>query len=448
MRFPPRSPVVSERLAELYPNHVATMIARAERALAFGGFDHLLLASGREQYRFLDDRPVAFHSHPPFKALVPLTTQTDSWIVLTPGRKPVLVYCQPDDYWHLPPAAPHGYWIEQFDIRVIRRPEEATQHFPPMGERVAIIGEVHDALGAYLPNNPAKVISSLHFTRSAKTEYELACMRMAQRRAVRGHRAAEVAFRGRGSEIDIHRAYLEATSHNDLDLPYGNIVALNEHCAVLHYQYQRHDKPAEHRSFLIDAGAQVHGYASDITRTYGNGDADFSWLLAGVEGAQQQLCAKVRAGQNYPLLHIEAHHLLAGVLAEQDIVRMSAEAMVAAGVSSVFFPHGLGHPIGLQVHDVAGFHANEAGDTIPRPPGHPYLRMTRTLEEDFVVTIEPGLYFIPMLLEQLRAGPHATHVNWSKVEHLTKFGGIRIEHEVRATRGEPENLTRDAFAAG
>ena len=139
---------------------------------------------------------------------------------------------------------------------------------------------------------------------------------------------------------------------------------------------------------------------------------------------------------------------LAGVLAEQDIVRMSAEAMVAAGVSSVFFPHGLGHPIGLQVHDVAGFHANEAGDTIPRPPGHPYLRMTRTLEEDFVVTIEPGLYFIPMLLEQLRAGPHATHVNWSKVEHLTKFGGIRIEHEVRATRGEPENLTRDAFAAG
>ena len=82
---------MSERLAELYPNHVATVVGRAERALAFGGFDHLLIASGREQYRFLDDRPLPFVSHPPFKAFVPLTQQTDSWIVVTPGRKPVLV---------------------------------------------------------------------------------------------------------------------------------------------------------------------------------------------------------------------------------------------------------------------------------------------------------------------------------------------------------------------
>lgn len=437
---------MSERLAELYPSHVQTVIARAERALAFGGFDHLLLASGREQFRFLDDRPIAFYSHPPFKAFVPLTHQTDSWIVITPGKKPILVYCLPDDYWHLPPAAPHGYWVDAFDIRVVRNAEDATQHFPPMGPRLAIIGEAGDAVAAYVPNNPARVISSLHFTRSAKTEYEIACMHMAQRRGVRGHRAAEAGFRAGGSEVDIHRAYLEATGHNEFDLPYNNIIGLNEHGAVLHYQHQRHDKPSEHRSLLIDAGAQVHGYASDITRTYGNGDADFEALIAGVERVQQQLCAQVRPGQSYPQLHIEAHRLLAGVLAEQDIVRMSPEAMVAAGVTSTFFPHGLGHPIGLQVHDVAGFHANEAGDTIARPPGHPYLRLTRTLEEDFVVTIEPGLYFIPMLLEKLQASAHATQVNWPKVEHLTTFGGIRIEDEVRATSGEPENLTRDAFA--
>ena len=103
------------------------------------------------------------------------------------------------------------------------------------------------------------------------------------------HRAAEAAFRGGGSELEIHRAYLEATGHNDFDLPYTNIIGLNEHAAVLHYQYQRHDRPGEHRSFLIDAGAQVHGYASDITRTYGNGDADFGALIAGVDRVQQQL---------------------------------------------------------------------------------------------------------------------------------------------------------------
>ncbi|MBK6436506.1 MAG: Xaa-Pro dipeptidase [Rhodanobacteraceae bacterium] len=438
---------MSEGLVELYPNHVASVVQRAERALAFANFDHLLIASGREQYRFLDDRPLPFVSHPPFKAFVPLTQQTDSWIVVTPGRKPILVYCLPDDYWHLPPAAPHGYWVEQFDIRVIRTPDDAAQHFPAFSDKLAIIGEAHDTVGVYRPNNPVRVLSSLHYTRSAKTEYELSCMRLAQSRAVRGHRAAEAAFRAQGSELEIHRAYLAATGHSDIDLPYTNIIGLNEHAAVLHYQYQRHDRPSAHRSFLIDAGAQVHGYASDITRTYGNGDSEFEALIGAVDLVQQRLCGKVRAGQNYPELHIEAHHLLASVLLEQDIVRMSQEAMVEQRVTSTFFPHGLGHPIGLQVHDVAGFHANEAGETIPRPPGHPYLRMTRTLEENFVVTIEPGLYLIPMLLAELKAGAHAKHVNWSKVEHLTKFGGIRIEDEVRATVGEPENLTRNAFAA-
>lgn len=438
---------MSERLASLYPQHLATVLARAERALTFAGYDHLLIASGREQFRFLDDRPLPFVSHPPFKAFLPLTQQTDSWILVTPGRKPVLVYCQPDDYWHLPPAAPHGYWVEHFDIRIIRHPDEVLRHVPAASERLAIIGEAHDAVGHLIPNNPARVISSLHFTRSAKTEYELACMRLAQTRAVRGHRAAEAAFRARGSELEIHRAYLEATGHIDFDLPYTNIVGLNEHAAVLHYQHQRHDRPSEHRSFLIDAGAQVHGYASDITRTYGNGDSEFEALIAAVDTVQGQLCDAVRPGQNYAELHLRAHHLLGGVLADQDIVRMSAAAMVAGAVTSTFFPHGLGHPIGLQVHDVAGFHANEAGDTIARPEGHPYLRMTRTLEENFVVTIEPGLYFIPMLLERLKAGAHAHAVNWRKVEHLMPFGGIRIEDEVCATTGAPENLTRDAFAS-
>jgi Xaa-Pro dipeptidase len=119
--------------------------------------------------------------------------------------------------------------------------------------------------------------------------------------------------------------------------------------------------------------------------------------------------------------------------------------MLETGVTSTFFPHGLGHPIGLQVHDVAGF-SDEQGNLIPRPAGHPYLRMTRTLAAGMVVTIEPGIYFIPTLLGKLKAGPQAKLVDWHKVEHLAKFGGVRIEDEVHCTDGAPENLTRDAFA--
>lgn len=268
---------------------------------------------------------------------------------------------------------------------------------------------------------------------------------MANRRAVRGHRAAEQAFREGRSERAIHTAYLHATGHAELDLPYDSIVALNEHGSILHYQHKRHDLPDRHRSLLIDAGAEAVGYASDITRTYGDGDARFQALIDGVEQAQLALCASVRAGVDYREIHLQTHQLLAQVLHELDIVRMPAQDLVDSGVSSVFFPHGIGHYIGLQVHDVAGFTGPDGG-VIPRPDGHPFLRLTRTLEPDQVVTIEPGLYFIPLLLDGLRSGEHAGAVNWPVVEQLLPFGGVRIEDNVRVTEGDPENLTRDAFA--
>jgi Xaa-Pro dipeptidase len=112
----------------------------------------------------------------------------------------------------------------------------------------------------------------------------------------------------------------------------------------------------------------------------------------------------------------------------------------------VFFPHGIGHLLGLQVHDVAGLAGDAAGREIPRPEGHPFLRLTRRLEPGFVVTIEPGLYFIELLLDAARSAGHGGRINWDAVERLRPYGGIRIEDDVACTPGEPENLTRDAFA--
>ena len=178
-----------------------------------------------------------------------------------------------------------------------------------------------------------------------------------------------------------------------------------------------------------------------------HGAEEFQALIDAMNAAQQTFVAKVCAGQSYPELHIHAHLVIAGILREHGFIRLSAESAVESGMSSTFFPHGLGHPIGLQVHDVAGFQASEAGGTIARPPGHPYLRMTRALEAGMVVTIEPGLYFIDMLLAPLRDGPHAGAIDWKLVHHLSRYGGVRIEDDVACTQGAPENLTRDAFAA-
>jgi Xaa-Pro dipeptidase len=135
------------------------------------------------------------------------------------------------------------------------------------------------------------------------------------------------------------------------------------------------------------------------------------------------------------------------LLNEAGVITSSAADAVTSGLSAVFFPHGVGHLLGLQVHDVAGFSVDPAGTQKARPAGHPYLRLTRTLEPGFVVTIEPGLYFIDMLLDQARKGAHSRHINWHRVDEFRPYGGIRVEDNVACTADAPENLTRTAFAA-
>jgi Xaa-Pro dipeptidase len=439
---------MSDLLARLYPDHLATLKQRSEAALARGGFDHLVVAAGTPRYEFLDDRPYAFAVNPHFKHWLPVTKAPGSWIVYTPGQRPRLIYLQPRDYWHVVPEAPAGYWVEHFDIAIVHEAAQARVHLPADAARCAVIGETHVAVGDLAPNNPPAVLNHLHYQRAFKTDYELAMMRVASKLGARAHRAAEAAFRAGQSEYGIHMAYLGAVHETESELPYSNIVALNQHGAVLHYTEFNRAPPAHSHAFLIDAGASFHGYASDITRTYaGERDGEFAALVDAVDGAQRTLASKVKPGQSYPELHLEAHLLLAQILRDHGFIRMSAGSAVESGVSGTFFPHGLGHLIGLQVHDVAGFQRDESGGTIDKPAGHPYLRLTRTLQPRMVTTIEPGIYFIDMLLAELKDTPHARDVDWARVDAFRQYGGIRIEDDVVCTDGEPEKLTRDAFAA-
>ena len=133
-------------------------------------------------------------------------------------------------------------------------------------------------------------------------------------------------------------------------------------------------------------------------------------------------------------------------LGKQSVEGVDADGIVKKRISSTFLPHGVGHYIGLQVHDVGGFMADPAGNTIEKPEGHPYLRLTREVEPSMVFTVEPGLYFIEPLLSDLKKSENAKYVNWPKVDAFRKFGGIRIEDDVVVTQSGHENLTRDAFA--
>ena len=170
-------------------------------------------------------------------------------------------------------------------------------------------------------------------------------------------------------------------------------------------------------------------------------------MIAAMEKTQLEICSRVKPGLDYSELHLQAHLLLAGILADFDVINVSAEEAVSSGLSGVFFPHGLGHLIGLHVHDNGGFSAGTGGGKIDTPEGHQYLRLTRVLEEDWVMTIEPGIYFIEQLLKPVCDGSDSAKVDWAAVDKFSPFGGIRVEDNVRATNGVCENLTRDAFAA-
>ncbi len=439
---------VSEaELDALFPAHLAALMATTAASMAATAFDALVIGAGVLHIQFQDDASYPFKVNPAFKHWAPILNAPGSCLIFQPGQRPLLVFLQPEDYWHKPPALPTGAWLQSFEVAVIREPEQARQHLPQTG-RIAYLGEIYASLESWgMTLNPEALVSRLNFERMAKTPYELACLRVANARGARAHHAAAEAFRAGASEYAIHLAYLAATGHREEELPYTNIIALNEGGAILHYTDLSTETPAEHHSLLIDAGAQCRGYGCDITRTTAGRPGTFADLVEAMDTIELALCALVTPGRSYPAIHLEAHLRIAALLREAGLIRGSAEAAVATGLSGVFFPHGIGHLLGLQTHDVAGLQATPAGGSLERPAGHRYLRLTRTLVAGAVVTIEPGLYFIDLLLNAAKTDGRGKDIVWTAVDALRPYGGIRIEDNVVATVAGAVNLTRAAFAA-
>ena len=443
---------LAARLESEYGPHLAIMDQRLGEALHAAELDGAVVFAGDEKTVFRDDQAYPFQAEPYFKAWVPLTQAPGSFLRLVPGQRPMLVYKQLEDYWHEPPSDPEGYWTAHFDIRVVRTEADARK-LSGAGARWVAVGEAavaaarHSGAGARPKVNDAKFLTHLDYFRATKTRYEILCMQAAQLIAVRGHQAVAAAFGPGVSEFDLQQIYCGAMQQREKELPYSSIVALNEHASTLHYQHLRTRAPSPMRSLLIDAGAQFNGYAADITRTYSaSGGDNFDALIKSMETLQQRVCADVKPGVDYVALHVLTHRLLATVLREHELVKCSEDEAISTGITRAFLPHGLGHLLGLQVHDAGGRQVDADGEIRKPPPNDPYLRLTRTLEPGFVVTIEPGLYFIPPLLRAALA-KHEDKLNRAKIERFLPFGGIRVEDDVEVTQDGHKNLTRDAFAA-
>ena len=431
----------TELLARLYRDHARGLETAYAEALAKAGFDAVVIHSGTPKKRTaFDDQYFPLRPTPELQHWAPVA-DPDAYLVFESGRKPTLLWPECTSFWERPAPPEATHFLDVLDVRRSGAPER------PAGKRTAVGGADADKAAALGISdvNPPKLLAELEALRTIKTPYEVACLAEANRRAAAGHEALRRAFEGAPrSELDLHLLFLGATRQDDQDTPYKNIVALGRSGAVLHHvAYGRDATNAE--SLLVDAGATYLGYCSDITRTWakpkGSAGAIFAGLLEAIEAMQKRLVAKIAVGLPYEELHDESHRQVSAILKEVGLATGSVEEIDRKGISRVFYPHGLGHSLGLQTHDVG------CAVVAPRPD-NPFLRNTSAIAEGQVFTIEPGLYFIDGLLAELRGKPEGRLVDWNLVEALAPFGGIRIEDDVLVTESGVRNLTREVLPVG
>ena len=283
---------------------------------------------------------------------------------------------------------------------------------------------------------------AITYCRSIKTEFELDCMREAARVNNLAHLEVMKALKPGMNEYETKAIFDYHQKKNGLLQPaYSGIHAGGVNSAILHYT-ENNQTINNGELYLIDAGYEYKGYSSDVTRTF-----PVNGRFSGNQAAVYQVCLDalnktidmVTPGVKMEELHLAACRIILHGLKDIGIVKGSIEEMMEKNIFALFFPHGLGHFLGLDTHDVGGY--PKGVDRIDRP-GIRFLRVRRELMPGMVITIEPGIYFIPALLKPaLENSDQARYLNREKVESLYNFGGIRIEDNLIILDNRVENLT-------
>ncbi|MEX0618211.1 MAG: Xaa-Pro dipeptidase [Pseudohongiellaceae bacterium] len=414
----------------------------------------ILLHSGIDRCYYADDQTIPFRACPHFAHWLPVN-RPDQLLLVVPGERPIWYQIVRPDFWHDQNISVDSWWGDSFTIQRLPEPDLVAKQRPDWSG-VAYIGEDPEfarSLGIEEGLvNPSGLIHRLNYYRAYKSAWEISQIKQANQLALTGHRAAESCFQSGGSEYEIHTAYLNACGMLEHDTPYSSIVALDDRAAILHYQHKRRNGSGtgtEQRSvLLIDAGCRINGYCSDITRTSTRPHVHpvFRSLVAAVEQLEQALVTEVAPGMSYVALHESAIAGIGNILLHHEICRGDLSQLMSKAIAGAFMPHGVGHLIGLQVHDVGGYQCSPKGDSVPPPENYPALRNTRIMEEGMVFTVEPGLYFIPMLLDPWRHSSDHKLFNWRLIDELLSCGGIRVEDNILVTGTGSDNLTCESIA--
>ncbi|HUU36851.1 MAG TPA: aminopeptidase P family protein [Candidatus Desulfaltia sp.] len=285
----------------------------------------------------------------------------------------------------------------------------------------------------------SELIRAVVAQRSTKTEEEVAEIEKSLAVSGRMYSAAMATIRPGLYESAIVGAIEGIALAHGCLTAFPTIVTMNGH--IFHNQYHS-NRLEKGRLLVIDSGvSSARGYASDITRTIPVSGA-FSRkqreIYEIVLKGQLQAIAAMRPGARFKDIHLATARTMASGLKDIGLMTGDVDEAVSAGAHALFFPHGLGHMIGLDVHDMEGLGEDYVGydETVTRSKqfGLAYLRVARELRPGFVLTVEPGIYFVPALIERWQAEKRfAQFINYTQVEGYRDFTGIRIEDDVLVT---------------
>ncbi|KAI9932101.1 hypothetical protein AWENTII_010427 [Aspergillus wentii] len=345
------------------------------------------------------------------------------------------------------------------DVRYYDSLQGDIEHWAAKNNQTSPVYILHDSQRPTMVSmnfnlDAALLRPAMDAARGVKDEYEIELIRQANKISGLAHRKILESIGRMTSESEIEGSFLDTcVSHGARNQAYQLIAGSGENAAVLHYS--KNNEPLEGRQLVcLDAGAEWNCYACDVTRTIPlSTTGDWPSVHARniyhvVEEMQEECIKRIKIGVRFLDLHVLAHEIAIRRLLQFGILKGgSVEEIRKSGASTVFFPHGLGHHVGLEVHDVSGKSLTALRDDhydamlIPAIGHSPCTLSASYLEEGMVVTVEPGVYFSRFALANARKQPLAKYIDFEVAAEYVPVGGVRIEDDILVTKTGYENLT-------
>ncbi|PLB47017.1 putative Xaa-Pro aminopeptidase pepP [Aspergillus steynii IBT 23096] len=404
-----------------------------------------------------NDEPMPFRQRRPFFYLSGCLLP-DSYLIYDVNADKLTLFIPPVDpeevIWSGLPLSP-AEALERYDVDSVLATTELNESLLSIAsvyQGNAVAFAIADQVSSetkfegFLETNYSVLKESIERTRVVKDSYEVALLRKANEISAKAHVAAIQASRSAKNEREIEGAFIAACIANGArEQSYHPIVARGENGATLHYgrnDDSLSDPVSQQKkgSVLIDAGGEYRTYCSDVTRVFplgGKFATETRQIYEIVLRMQSECIAMLKDGVQWEDVHAHAHRVAISGLLDLGILRGAKDELFDKRISVAFFPHGLGHYLGMDTHDTGGNPNYGDKDSMFK-----YLRVRGRLPAGSVITVEPGIYFCRFIIEPfLKSHETSQYIDANVLERYWSVGGVRIEDNIHITKEGYENLT-------